>query len=74
MRIEVENWPMRRRAMISLLQNPRQPKILRSSLKHRAEKLAELCEENNHPMCAQIIRLYLVGIKTDIDELMRYRK
>ena len=57
MRIEVENWPMRRRVIISLLENPRTNS---ASLMQRAERLASLCEENGHPECAKMIRSRLV--------------
>jgi len=57
MRIQVENWPMRRRAIISLLKHPRTNS---PSLRRRAERLAVLCDENGHPECAKMIRSRLV--------------
>lgn len=72
--IQVENWPMRRRAMILLLDNPRLQRERLAGLYYRAMKLAELCEENYHPLCARIIRLRMYGIRTTMEELLEARR
>lgn len=74
MNIEVENWPKRRRAMILLLDNPRRSSEKSPGLYNRAIRLAELCEENYHPLCARIIRLRLFGIRTTMEELLEVRR
>jgi hypothetical protein len=67
--VDVKNWSKRRRAILELLDNPRLPKTAIPPLHESAKKLAKKLEENNHPKCAHMIRMKLIGVDLDARHL-----
>jgi len=60
--INIECWPKRRRAVLSMLDNIHRQKN-RETILLLAGLLAEKCETNFHPMCATLIRYHLARVE-----------
>ena len=65
--IGVHDWPKRRRAILTLLDNPRLPPYAMGSVRDMAHWLADKLETNAHPMCAYAIRLRLSGVRVRLE-------
>jgi hypothetical protein len=63
--IEINNWPKRRRAMLTLLRE-QQRNI--DYITRLAEKLANKLDRNNHPQCAEMIRNEIARVHTVRDK------
>jgi hypothetical protein len=61
--IDVMCWPKRRRAILYLIDNIHRQKH-RENVLLLAGLLAEKCETNFHPMCANVIRYYIERAET----------
>lgn len=71
---DTKNWPKRRRAIVELLdQGARFEGHTKKNIQRLAMNLEKKCRENYHPMCAMIIRMRLIGVKLDMEELTRGR-
>jgi len=65
--VRCDDWPLRRRGILFLLDNPRLPSYVMPSVKTMAFQLADRLEQVGHPNCAYAIRLRLSGVRVWTD-------
>lgn len=71
---DVTNWPKRRRAIVELIkQSDKYEGHTKQNIRRLAMDLEKKCRENYHPLCAMIIRMRLIGVKLDMEELTNGR-